>query len=320
MTGPDEYTAVVNDNLYHERDGPVQPAAKAADAASAELKGGLPTRVPHASSRGSISPTPKSPSGSRARRRDVDPVRRRHSGSTRRTTHFLDRGSRGTWKNTAARRSARCCCTIHPLVIYRHQVLKQADVVLAMFLQRRPVQQLEQKRRNFDYYDPITTGDSSLSACVQSIIAAEVGYRDLAAATISRNALFVDLADSARQHSATGSMWPRPLGVWNIVAYGSRRHARLITTQGRSPSIPGLPGRQMAWFDVPDQRSRRSDCKADPTSREIAFTVVEGNAPKLGVRGGQHFIPSAGKPVRCGTGRPKASTESPFPSNRRSPA
>jgi alpha,alpha-trehalose phosphorylase len=35
----------------------------------------------------------------------------------------------------------------------------------------------EQRRRNFDYYDPLTTGDSSLSACIQSIVAAELGYR-----------------------------------------------------------------------------------------------------------------------------------------------
>ena len=59
----------------------------------------------------------------------------------------------------------------HPLVIYRHQVLKQADIVLAMFLLGNEFSE-EQKRRNFDYYDPLTTGDSSLSACVQSIIAA----------------------------------------------------------------------------------------------------------------------------------------------------
>ena len=67
----------------------------------------------------------------------------------------------------------------HPLVIYRHQVLKQADVVLATFLRREHFSP-EQKRRNFDYYDPITTGDSSLSACVQAIVAAEVGYDELA--------------------------------------------------------------------------------------------------------------------------------------------
>jgi alpha,alpha-trehalose phosphorylase len=54
-------------------------------------------------------------------------------------------------------------------VIYRYQVIKQADIVLAMFLLGDEFS-AEQKRRNFEYYDPLTTGDSSLSACVQSIV------------------------------------------------------------------------------------------------------------------------------------------------------
>jgi alpha,alpha-trehalose phosphorylase len=86
----------------------------------------------------------------------------------------------------------------HPLVIYRFQVLKQADVVLAMFLQRRRVRPTTSEAPNFEYYDPITTGDSSLSAVVQSIVAAEVGYHELAL-DYFRQALFVDLA-TARQH------------------------------------------------------------------------------------------------------------------------
>ncbi len=67
----------------------------------------------------------------------------------------------------------------HPLVIYRHQVIKQADIVLAMFLLHDQFT-LEQKRRNFDYYDPLTTGDSSLSASIQSIVAEELGYHERA--------------------------------------------------------------------------------------------------------------------------------------------
>ena len=67
----------------------------------------------------------------------------------------------------------------HPLVIYRQQVIKQADVTLAMVLLGNHFS-LEQKRRNFDYYDPLTTGDSSLSVCIQSILAQEVGYLDKA--------------------------------------------------------------------------------------------------------------------------------------------
>ncbi|MFW5742662.1 MAG: hypothetical protein ACOC2D_05235 [Spirochaetota bacterium] len=66
----------------------------------------------------------------------------------------------------------------HPLTIYRHQVLKQPDLVMALFLQGHRFTR-EEKARNFASYDPLTTGDSSLSACVQSIVAAEIGETDL---------------------------------------------------------------------------------------------------------------------------------------------
>lgn len=62
----------------------------------------------------------------------------------------------------------------HPLVIYRHQVLKQADVILAMFLLDQEFSQ-ELKKHNLAYYEPLTTHDSSLSACIHSIEFAETG-------------------------------------------------------------------------------------------------------------------------------------------------
>ncbi len=63
--------------------------------------------------------------------------------------------------------------------LYRKQVLKQADLVLAMQL-RSDSFTLEQKARNFAYYEPLTVRDSSLSACSQAVLAAEVGQLDLA--------------------------------------------------------------------------------------------------------------------------------------------
>jgi alpha,alpha-trehalose phosphorylase len=64
----------------------------------------------------------------------------------------------------------------HPLNLYRSQVIKQVDTVLAMFLLNDQFT-AESKKRNFDYYDPLTTHDSSLSVCTQSIVANEIGYR-----------------------------------------------------------------------------------------------------------------------------------------------
>ena len=81
----------------------------------------------------------------------------------------------------------------HPLVIYRYQVIKQADVVLATFLLSEHFTQ-DEKRRIFDYYDPLTTGDSSLSTCIQSIMATELGYHEKAYRYFA-DALIMDLGD-----------------------------------------------------------------------------------------------------------------------------
>jgi len=102
-------------------------------------------------------------------------------------------------------------------VIYRHQVLKQADVVLAMFLRGEHFD-VDTKRRNFDYYDPITTGDSSLSACVQSIMAATVGHPELAHRYFAES-LTLDLVDS-HGNSADGVHVANAGGVWAAVVNG----------------------------------------------------------------------------------------------------
>ncbi|MBW9095465.1 glycoside hydrolase family 65 protein [Microbacterium jejuense] len=105
----------------------------------------------------------------------------------------------------------------HPLVIYRYQVLKQADVVLALFLQGNHFSP-EDKLADFEYYDPLTTGDSTLSAVVQSILAAEVGYQDLAL-DYFRQSIFVDLAD-LHHNAADGVHVASAGGVWTALVSG----------------------------------------------------------------------------------------------------
>jgi alpha,alpha-trehalose phosphorylase len=105
----------------------------------------------------------------------------------------------------------------HPLNIYRKQVIKQADVVLAMFLLGNAFS-AEAKRRNFEFYDPLTTGDSSLSSCVEAIIAAEVGNIDKAI-RYGMAALLMDLADvggNVKDGCHIASMG----GTWMMLAYG----------------------------------------------------------------------------------------------------
>ncbi len=105
----------------------------------------------------------------------------------------------------------------HPLMVYRRQIIKQADVVLAMFLLGDKFS-LEQKKRNFDYYDPLTTGDSSLSASIQSIAASEVGYAEKAYEYF-RYAAFMDLAN-VRGNVQDGMHLASMGGTWMALVYG----------------------------------------------------------------------------------------------------
>jgi alpha,alpha-trehalose phosphorylase len=105
----------------------------------------------------------------------------------------------------------------HPLNIYRKQVIKQADVVLAMFLLGDRFSP-EAKKRNFEFYDPLTTGDSSLSSCVEAIIAAQIGDTEKAI-RYGMAALLMDLADvggNVKDGCHIASMG----GTWMMLAYG----------------------------------------------------------------------------------------------------
>ena len=105
----------------------------------------------------------------------------------------------------------------HPLNIYRRQVIKQADVVLAMFLLGNAFSP-GAKQRNFEFYDPLTTGDSSLSSCIEAIIAAQIGDMDKAF-RYGMAALLMDLADvggNVKDGCHIASMG----GTWMMLTYG----------------------------------------------------------------------------------------------------
>ncbi|WP_183100816.1 glycoside hydrolase family 65 protein, partial [Nocardioides pelophilus] len=173
VTGPDEYTTVVNDNLYTN----VLARFNLRRAAHAvwQLERNDPVAFADVVRRTGLEPD--------------EPVEWAECadgmyipfddflGIHPQAAHFLEREMWDLQNTPLEKRPL--LLHYHPLVIYRFQVLKQADVVLALFLQGDQFT-AEQKRADFEYYDPITTGDSTLSAVVQSIIAAEVGDADLA--------------------------------------------------------------------------------------------------------------------------------------------
>ncbi|MFF3404804.1 glycoside hydrolase family 65 protein [Streptomyces sp. NPDC002742] len=107
--------------------------------------------------------------------------------------------------------------------IYRKQVVKQADLVLAMY-KCSPFFDDEHKARNFAYYEPLTVRDSSLSACCQAVIAAETGHPGLAYDYLVEAAL-MDLEDL--EHNTRDGLHIASLaGTWMalVAGFGGLRH------------------------------------------------------------------------------------------------
>jgi len=101
--------------------------------------------------------------------------------------------------------------------LYRKQVVKQADLVLAL-LRASDEFTDEQKQRDFEYYEPLTVRDSSLSACIQAIIAAETGHLDLAYDYWGEAAL-MDL-DDLEHNTRDGLHMASLAGSWMVAVAG----------------------------------------------------------------------------------------------------
>ncbi len=96
-------------------------------------------------------------------------------------------------------------------------MIKQADLVLAMGLFGDQFTD-EQKARNFAYYEELTVRDSSLSACTQAVLAAEVGQLDLAF-DYAVEAALMDL-DDLEQNTRDGVHIASLAGAWIAVVAG----------------------------------------------------------------------------------------------------
>ncbi|WP_291633122.1 glycosyl hydrolase family 65 protein [Clostridium sp.] len=105
----------------------------------------------------------------------------------------------------------------HPLTIYRYQVLKQADTVLAHFLVEDESDALTIKN-SYDYYEKITTHDSSLSCAAYSIMASKVGYIDKAYEYFIETAS-LDL-DDTHGNTRDGVHTANMGGTWMAIVYG----------------------------------------------------------------------------------------------------
>lgn len=119
--------------------------------------------------------------------------------------------------------------------LYRRQVVKQADLVLALHLCGQEFTP-EAKARDFAYYEGLTVRDSSLSAATQAVVAAEVGHLELAHAYLRETAQ-VDL-DDLGNNTRDGLHLAALAGTWTglVAGFGGLR-----VTEGPPAFAPRLP-------------------------------------------------------------------------------
>ena len=175
-------------------------------------------------------------------------------------------------------------------LLYSSQVVKQADLVLALYScgdQFDP----DQKRRDFAFYEPITVRDSTLSASIQAIVAAEVGHVELADAYFRETAL-VDLRDLAG-NTADGLHLASLAGAWLVAVAGfggMRDHGDILTF---APCLP--PSLSRLCFRL----TYRGRClKVDIVPGETRYELADGDPIDV-VHHGDRTRLAAGAPWCC---------------------
>lgn len=173
VTGPDEYTALVDNNCYTNM--MAQENLRYACEVAAWLKSASPDAYEEIAGRLSPSLSDDEIGAWKAAADAMYIPYDTQTGLFAQDDGFFNRAA---WRWDWGKRDGKDVLLnrFHYLVIYRHQVCKQADVMLALYLLPERAT-LEQKRRNFNYYEQITTHDSSLSHCTFSMLASEIGYR-----------------------------------------------------------------------------------------------------------------------------------------------
>ncbi|WP_168356002.1 glycoside hydrolase family 65 protein [Sphingomonas gei] len=264
VTGPDEYTALVDDNWYTNR--MAQKHLRLARRVADRMADAVPEQWASLS-RKLVLGDGELERFSRAAdalhlpydvARDIDAQ----------DASFL---SKPRWDLAAAPKDRfPLLLHYHPMTLYRHQVCKQADLVLGMVLGGEEVSP-ERKRRVFDYYEPLTTHDSTLSASSFAILASEVGEHE-AALRFFRDTTFVDLED---QHGNTdhGVHMASLAGSWLALVWGFGGFRPSGEGFGFRPQVPpGWTGYRfgMCW--------RGSELRVRVDREGACYEVVAGPA------------------------------------------
>ncbi|MGW3727503.1 glycoside hydrolase family 65 protein [Streptomyces sp. NPDC000851] len=194
--------------------------------------------------------------------------------------------------------------------LYRKQVVKQADLVLSMFLCGDAFED-DQKARNFAYYEPLTVRDSSLSACIQCVMAAEVGHLRLAYDYLGEAAL-IDLAD-LQKNTRDGLHIASLAGTWiGLVAGfgGMRDHGDVLHF---APRLPEKLSR-LAFSVLFRQRCLR----VDVTGSQVTYALLEGEPLQVSHCGEVITLAKEGPQTRP-VEKPTALPEPTQPPGRRPP-
>ena len=178
----------------------------------------------------------------------------------------------------------------HPYFqIYRHQLVKQADLVLAMQMCPESFSS-EQKRRNVDYYEPITVRDSSLSSATQAVMAAEVGYLSLAYDYAAEAAL-MDLKDL--HANTTGGLHMASLaGGWTALVQGFGGMRQVDGLLSFRPALPeGID--RLAFRLVRGEGVLR----VEVTHREVTYEWLRCDEPTVVRHHDEDLELTVGEPV-----------------------
>ncbi|MFE9661058.1 MULTISPECIES: glycoside hydrolase family 65 protein [unclassified Streptomyces] len=194
--------------------------------------------------------------------------------------------------------------------IYRKQVVKQADLVLAMYKCSEYFDE-EHTARNFAYYEPLTVRDSSLSACCQAVIAAQAGHLALAYQYVAEAAL-MDL-DDLENNTRDGLHIASLAGTWMALVAGFGGMRLLGSTPNFSPRLPERFSRLAFTLEVVGRRLR-----VEITGEAATYTLLSGEP--LGVRHyGRPVLVTPGSPERRGI-RPAPVRPAPEQPPHRGPA
>ncbi len=276
VTGPDEYSALADDNVFTNLMA-ARNLRAAADACGRHPARGRDLGVT---------------SEEAAAWRDAaaavavpwDPDLRVHQQAARFTSH-------AEW-DFAAHRSEYPLLLHQPYVtLYRVQVLKQADLMLALHWCGDHFTD-EEKARDVDYYERRTVRDSSLSACTQAVMCAEVGHLELAH-DYAYEAAFVDLRD-LHDNGRDGLHMASLAGTWIALVAGFgglRDHGGVLRLDPHLPEgITRLVFR-LHWGGRP--------LTVEVTQTEVVYSLREGTEGSVTFQhAGEELTVTAGPPVR----------------------